>query len=190
MNMKKKLFVCAFIVICLSIVAYGTAAYFSYEDTATNVITAGDVKIDLEEWAVSEDGSGLVPFTEAVDVLPGTDVSKIVQVRNTGGQTAWIRISLDASIRLAGGVEGEADTSLISYDLNTDAWTEKDGYYYYNTALEPDETTEPLFTKVTFSAAMSNLYQHSKAIINVGAQATQKANNGQTVFEAAGWPQE
>ena len=57
MNMKKKLFVCAFIVICLSIVAYGTAAYFSYEDTATNVITAGDVKIDLEEWAVSEDGS-------------------------------------------------------------------------------------------------------------------------------------
>ena len=44
MNMKKKLFVCAFIVICLSIVAYGTAAYFSYEDTATNVITAGDVK--------------------------------------------------------------------------------------------------------------------------------------------------
>lgn len=132
MNMKKKLFVCAFIVICLSIVAYGTAAYFSYEDTATNVITAGDVKIDLEEWAVSEDGSGLVPFTEAVDVLPGTDVSKIVQVRNTGGQTAWIRISLDESIRLAGGVEGEADTSLISYDLNTDAWTEKDGYYYYN----------------------------------------------------------
>lgn len=115
-----------------------------------------------------------MPFTEAVDVLPGTDVSKIVQVRNTG-RTDRVDSHFARRIHPSGrGVEGEADTSLISYDLNTDAWTEKDGYYYYNTALEPDETTEPLFTKVTFSAAMSNLYQHSKAIINVGAQATQK----------------
>ena len=51
-----------------------------------------------------------------------------------------------------------------------------------------DEITVPLFTKVIFSADMDNLYQHSKAVINVNAQATQVIHNGETVFEASGWP--
>lgn len=82
--MKKKVFVCAFIAVCLSIVAYGTTAYFSYEDTATNVITAGDVKIELQEWAIPDTGGDPVPFEDVIDVQPGTAVSKIVEVKNTG----------------------------------------------------------------------------------------------------------
>lgn len=187
--MKKKIFICAFIVICISIAAYGTTAYFSYEDTATNVITTGDLKIDLEEWAIPEDGGEPVPFEDVMDVMPGMEVSKIVQVKNIGGQDAWVRIFLDKSILLSEGVEGEVDLSLISYDLNTEYWTEKDGCYYYNTALKPNETTEPLFTKVIFSEEMSNMYQHSKAVIDVNAQATQVVHNGETVLEAAGWPE-
>lgn len=186
--MKKKIFVCAFIAICLSIVAYGTTAYFSYEDTATNVITAGNIKIDLQEWAIPDGGGDPVPFEDVIDVQPGMEISKIVQIKNIGGQAAWVRIFIDKSIRLADGVEGEVDLSLIDYDLNTEYWTEKDGYYYYNTTLNPNETTEPLFTKVMFSAAMSNMYQHSEAVIEVSAQATQVVHNGETVFEAAGWP--
>lgn len=185
--MKKKTFFCALIIMCVSIIAYGTSAYFTTEDTATNVITAGNIKIDLQEWAVPDDGGEPVPFEDATDVMPGTEVSKIVQVKNTGGQPAWIRISLKESIILAEGVTGDADLSLISYDLNKDNWTEKDGYYYYNKALEPDDTTEPLFTKVIFSEKMSNMYRLSKAVIEVNAEATQTANNGKTVFEAAGW---
>lgn len=186
--MKKKTFICAFMVICLSIVAYGTTAYFTYEDTATNVITTGDVKIDLQEWAIPEGGGELVPFEDATDVMPGMEVSKIVQIKNTGGQAAWVRISLEKAIVLAEGVQGEVDLSLISYDLNTECWTEKEGYYYYNKVLNPGEITEPLFTKVIFAKTMSNMYQNSKAAIDVSAQATQVTNNGKTVFEAAGWP--
>lgn len=186
--MKKKLFACACIAICFSIVAYGTTAYFSYQDTATNVITAGDVKIDLQEWALPDGGGEPVPFEDVMDVMPGMEVSKIVQIKNIGGQAAWVRISLEKSIVLADGMEGEADLSFVSYDLNTQYWTEKDGYYYYNTLLNSDETTEPLFTKVIFSPSMSNLYQHSKAKIEVDAQATQVIHNGETVFEATGWP--
>lgn len=186
--MKKKCLTCAFIAICLSIAAYGTTAYFSYEDTATNVITAGDVKIELQEWAIPDGGGEPIPFEDVIDVQPGMEVSKIVQIKNIGGQDAWVRIALDKAITFADDVEGKVDLSLISYDLNTKYWTEQDGYYYYNTILRADEITEPLFTKVIFSADMDNLYQHSKAVINVNAQATQVIHNGDTVFEASGWP--
>lgn len=186
--MKKKCLICAFIAIFLSIAAYGTTAYFSYEDIATNVITAGNIKIVLQEWSIPDGGGEPVPFKDVIDVQPGMEISKIVQIKNIGGQDAWVRIFVDRTIALADGVEGEIDLSFISYDLNTEYWTEQNGYYYYNTILKSGETTKPLFTKVTFSENMSNLYQHSKAVINVNAQATQVMHNGTTVFEADGWP--
>lgn len=100
-----------------------------------------------------------------------------------------MRVSLDKAIELAQGVEGEADLSLVTCDLNTEKWTEKDGYYYYNAALEPGQTTEPLFTAVHFAETMSNMYQESRAILQVNAFATQTAHNGTTALEAAGWPE-
>lgn len=188
--MKKKMLVGALVLICLSIVAFGTTAYFTYEDTATNVITFGNIVIQLQEWTVSpETGEKISAEDPTVDVLPGKEVSRIVQVANVGDEPAWIRIGVDKSIILAEGVTGEADLSLISYDLNTEYWTEQDGYFYYNTALAAGETTQPLFTKVIFASNMSNLYQSSKAVLKINAQATQVANNGETVFEAAGWPE-
>lgn len=186
--MKKKMLAIALIGICLSILAYSTTAYFTYEDTATNVITFGDLIIDLQEWAITEDGTERVPYKDPVDVVPGKEVSKIVQVANIGSQPAWIRVSVEKSIILAEGVAGEVDLTLVSYDLNTDYWTEQDGYYYYNSVLAAGETTEPLFTKVTFASHMGNLYQYSQAVLDVTAQATQTANNGTNVLEAAGWP--
>ena len=186
--MKKKCLICAFIAICLSIVAYVTTAYFSYEDTAINVITAGDVKIELQEWAIPDTGGDPFPFEDVIDVQPGMAVSKIVEVKNTGHQPAWVRISVDKLIQLAEGVEGDVDLSLIEFDINDQYWIEKDGYYYYYTVLQPNEVTVPLFTKAIFSATMSNMYQNSKAVIDVSAQATQVVHNGDSVLEAAGWP--
>lgn len=186
--MKKKRFIISLIAVCVSIAAYSTLAYFSYEDTATNVITAGDIKIDLQEWSISNDSGEQIPFDNVFDVQPGMEVSKIVQIKNIGGQDAWVRISLDKSIILADGVEGEIDLSLISYDLNTEYWIEQNGYYYYNKILKSGEVTNPLFTKVIFSPNIGNDYQESKAIIKIDAEATQTANNGQSVFETNGWP--
>lgn len=144
---------------------------------------------DLEERMLTPDGEKTVPFEDQLGVMPGSDVSKIVTVTNTGGQPAWVRVSLDKAIELARGVEGEADLSLVTCDLNTESWTEKDGYYYYNAALEPGQTTEPLFTAVHFAETMSNMYQESRAILQVNAFATQTAHNGASALEAAGWPE-
>lgn len=185
--MKRKLLVLALFVVCLCVAAYGTVAYFTAEDTATNVITAGNIQIELEETAVSENGE-LAPFEDLSGVMPGTDVSKIVQVKNTGSQPAYVRIQMEKVITLAEGAQGEADGSLLSCDLNEEDWTYKDGYYYYKESLAPGAQTEPLFTKVTFSKEMGNLYQNSKAQIDLVAYATQAANNGETVWDAGGWP--
>ena len=186
--MKKKILVCALIVVCLSIVAYGTTAYFTYEETATNVVTAGNVRIELIELTVTESG-GTEPFAGPYDIIPGGRVSKIVQVKNTGFASAWVRISVDKTVELADALANTADTSLIEYKINDSYWTERDGYYYYNTALEAGKTTEPLFTEVSFSPDMGNAYQNSRAIIEVTAYATQTVHNGDSVFDAAGWPE-
>lgn len=185
--MKKKILICAFIIICLSVVAYGTAAFFTYEESATNVITMGNIKIELSDISVSEDGSAS-PSEDTIRIVPGTDVSKVIQIENVGDNPAWVRISVEKSIALAEGVSGDIDLSLIGLDINTQYWTEADGYYYYNTVLESGKTTEPLFTTVSFAAEMSNIYQQSIATIDITAYATQADNNGETVFDAAGWP--
>ena len=179
--MKRKLLAGALIAVCLSIAAYGTVAYFTAEDTAQNTITAGNIEIDLLD---------SVPSGDEVSVMPGTESFKTVQVENIGDHPAYIRIRLDKSITLAEGAEGETDPGLIGLDINTKDWTEKDGYYYYNTVLEAGETTEPLFTKVSFSKDMSDLYQNSRATIAAYAFAVQSENNGADVMEAAGWPAE
>lgn len=186
--MKKKLLICALIAVCLSIVAYSTTAFFTYEDTATNVITMGNIKMELQELAIPDDGGDPVPFQGALNVLPGMDASMIVQIKNVGVQSAWIRISVEKAIMLAEGIEGDADLSLVTFNLNTEKWMAKDGFYYYLEALEPGNTTEPLFTEVSFDPSMNNLYQQSKVFLTVNAQATQVVHNGGTVFEAAGWP--
>ncbi len=186
--MKRKLFILSILVICVATLAAGSLAYFTYVDTATNVITAGNIKISLREWAVTEEGGETVPFEDALHAMPGGDVSKIVQVENVGGEAAWVRLEVEKVIALA-IEEGEADTSLISCDIDTENWTEKDGYYYYLHILAPGEMTTPLFTQVHFSKEMGNLYQNSRVNIQISAQATQVANNGETVWEAAGWPQ-
>ncbi len=183
---RKIVIISAAAVIAAASASYGTVAYFTSEDTARNVITAGNVKIELRENALSDDGT-LVPFEDRIDVMPGCEVSKIVQVENTGSQSAWIRVSVKKDIILAEGAAGETDLSLVSFNPDTEHWTEKNGFFYYNTSLEPGQTTEPLFTSVAFAADMGNLYQDSKAELTVSAFAVQTANNGNDAFEAAGW---
>lgn len=188
--MKRKLLAVALAVSCLSLAAYGTVAYFTAEDTATNVITAGNVQIDLQETAIPEEGGDPVPFEDVIGVMPGGEASKIVEVKNTGDKSAYIRIQVQKALELAEGKTGETDLGLIGMNIDTENWTEKDGYYYYNAPLAAGETTKPLFTVVSFSKEMGDLYQNSKATITVKAGAVQTDNNGDSALTAAGWPEE
>ncbi len=179
----------ALVAALISITTVGSIAFFTAEDRTHNVITSGEIGIELHEWA---DTDKTEPFPEEgiTNVVPDTEVTKIVEVENVGSSDAWVRVSFTKTIELAQGAEAEIDPDLVQLDLNTADWTEKDGWYYYNKPLAPNQTVNPLFTTVTFTPEMGNEYQDSTVTIDVQAQAVQTANNGSTVLEAAGWPED
>ncbi|MBR3755948.1 MAG: SipW-dependent-type signal peptide-containing protein [Firmicutes bacterium] len=169
------------------ILGAGSLAYYTDAERADNTITSGGIDIQLHEWAGTVDDEGnKVHFEDVTGVMPGTGVPKIVEIENVGENPAYVRIALTKEIVLMYG--GTPNTDLVKLDLDTENWTYQDGFYYYNQALEPGKTTEPLFTTVTFDPAMGNMYQNSVAKIFVGAYATQVKNNGTSALAAKGWP--
>lgn len=189
--MKRKIWVLALVAICAAIAAKGTVAYFKSEGTATNVITSGGVAVQLleqkmEDGKLQSDPGGPIPAN------PGIKVSKIVSVKNKDAD-AWVRMRWDVSFVDAQGKEmqltEEALGKLVSVDTDTQNWSFKDGWWYYQVPLQEGETTKPLFETVKFSGAMGNDYQNSTAELQVFVQAVQVANNGTSIWDAAGWPE-
>lgn len=184
--MKKKILYIAAIIICLSIITSGTLAYFTAADTARNVITTGGVSVRVVEQV---DNGTLQPYpSQPIPVIPTAKVSKIVSVRNLE-QPAWVRVNYDTVVYDAAGnqmdipAEEREQVFLISPD--TSSWTLKNGWWHYNTALNTNETTKPLFEQVVFSGPhMDNKYQNCTVEIIVTAQAVQTAHN-----DEAFWPE-
>lgn len=187
---KKAIIVLALILFCLSTGAYGSYAYFTVEKETTNVITAGNLRIELVETEPSQEaGHGTAAGSVQGSVVPGKRVSQVVQVENTGDYPAYVRVRVAKTIVLAEGTEGQPDPGLIICGVNREHWIEgEDGCYYYQDRLEAGELTEPLFQEVEFDASMGNMYQGSQVRLEIQAQATQVAHNGENVMEANGWP--
>lgn len=97
--MKKKSILMAAIAVMLVavLVVVGTLAYFTDTKSATNTFTMGNVSIDLNEQQKGE--NGLEPFEQNKQLVPGKSndgnaVSKIVTVKNTGANDAWVWVEL------------------------------------------------------------------------------------------------
>jgi hypothetical protein len=104
-------------------VAGGALAYLvGNTDPVTNTFVAGEVKCVVEQ----------------------NDNSTSATVKNTGNVRAYIRATVVGNtLNDAGQVTGNAnlDTYLVGAD-----WTQgTDGYYYYNSIVDPSKTTTDLF---------------------------------------------
>lgn len=181
--MKRKILLLSLVVALLSMASAGTYAYYTATETAENVITAGSLTFELLE--TTADGS---PYpSEPMTILPGDVVSKVVTVKNTGTHPMYLRVQL---------IPGVNDSALsaencIRLNINEDDWTHSGGYYYYNTALAAGQTTEPLFTEVTFvGEEVTNAYLGKLFSLDVRAFAVQSEHNSASPMEAAGWPEE
>ena len=178
---KSKLVTIAILLILLSIAGTGTLAYFNDSITVHNEITTGNINIAINQVS-----------TESLAVMPGMAVDRPIVVTNdaTSGE-AWVRVQIKKQIVKADNSIGDDALIIMQYNNQNkcnDNWKYKDGYYYYKTPLAANNTTAPLFDEIVFSPTMGNDYQNSTATVTIHAQAVQTANNGKTVWEAAGWP--
>lgn len=105
--MKKKILSIALVVAMVAVIAAGSLAYFTDKDDATNTFTVGNVNINLIEQERDGNG-GLKNFTNNQKLYPIVGsaqgekdalgmpiaknyVDKIVTVKNTGSEAAYIR---------------------------------------------------------------------------------------------------
>lgn len=192
--MKRKILVAALVLLFAFSAVCGTMAYFTTQGTATNVITSGSIAAEIREYA---DREMTKPFENLTGVMPGAAAIKVVTVENTGANEAWVRLSVTkdyelaeerAAVRGADAIARQEIKTLVHLDINSEYWTEQDGWYYYSEPLQPGETSQPLFTSITLDEALGNVWQGATFIIQVDMQAVQVANNGATALEAAGWP--
>lgn len=192
MKRNKRIIAVLAITSILAVMVFQTLAFFTAEDTALNRVTMGNVALILNDDTIDPETEELEPFpVEGFDlVMPGDVIDKIVSVTNDEDNPIWVRIRLDRSILLAGEA-ADVDFNVLGLDLNDEDWTEgADGWFYYNEVLAPGETTENLFTQVTFPTSLGNEFMNAEVEIDVLAQGVQSQNNGLTVQEATGWPAE
>ena len=185
-GMKKRMLTAALALCCLAVLATGTLAYFTAEETAQNVITMGSLKMELVE--LNEEGK---PWTNVENIVPGMEVTKEAFVKNTGTVDFYTRVKITKTFVPAQGEEKpELNTKLVRLDINEKYWEPgNDGFYYYKKPVAPGEETKPLFTTVTFSTEMGNEYQNVKVKIDLDAQAVQSRNNGDSATKATCWPE-
>ena len=193
--MKKKLLSLALMTIFISLMALGSAAYFTTEGRATNIITTGAVEMMLVEVQLVDGKEVPYPETTITGVLPGRKISKIPYIIGAEDtQPFYTRVKVDLTTTLANGSVVEVNEYItLNYDKNN--WIQgEDGWWYYMGQVKAGEKNRvALFTEVAFDPKMPDTYQSCTVEIDVAAQAVQVKNNpvpeeGYTAI--AGWPAE
>lgn len=204
--MKKKLALTAAAAALVGTLAVGgTLAWFTDTETATNVVTTGNVDITLSENG-GEDGdiitgSGL----RYENITPGKEYTKVVTVDNVGKNDAYVRatvkITSDNELVLQGllgninpafsltnlAEGGEWSAEVMTAD-NGSKYIEYVVYYAdeEGNVFEPKDTWK-LFDAVAMPGEMGNEYENSELTIQVTVDAIQVENvNGTTMDEIFG----
>ena len=170
----------------ISVLAQGTQAYYSTFGTATNVVTSGNITLQI----VEKTGLGDDFPQGGVYIIPGDVVSKVVTVENICEHPFYLRV------KLVYGTNAEELTpeECLKLNINTENWVYQDGWYYYTDVLQPGEETPYVFSQVEIVGDQINASHIGKVLqLTVKAQAVQSENNpienGDT-STAQGWPAE
>jgi predicted ribosomally synthesized peptide with SipW-like signal peptide len=184
--MKRRILLFFLSIAVIAMVGSGTLAYFTMEDTATNVVTSGGIDFKLQGKSGEE-----IP-AEGIEIMPGDTVSDVARVINTGEHPMYLRVQMTPNVVDDATLDAGKCISIVLDDTeelkaDTDKWTYEDGYYYYQDSLDPEETAE-LPYRINFDGkTMGNQYRGKKFSVTVTANAVQSENNGDSVWKAVGW---
>ena len=184
MKAKGRLLLIALAAILITVLTQPTLAYYTTIGKATNVVTSGDIQLQIHE--KTADGSDFPE--EGVYVIPGDIVSKQVSVENVCGHPFYLRV------KLVSGSTSEALSAedCLKMNIDTQNWTYQDGFYYFNRILQPGEQTPALFTQVEIvGSKVDQNHIGSTLSLTVNAYAVQSENNpAEHPWDASGWPAE
>lgn len=187
---KKSIITLVAAVVLVGVIGVGsTLAYFTDNDTQTNVVTMGHVDITLTE--TTEDENAVVDENGITydDVVPGAVLSKkpVITLAKES-QDAYIRAEVIAKFvnadkeEIAIVKDGEDVTEVYKEALIAacdfdSKWTKgQDGYYYYSDKLTQETNVANLFTTVTVPAAWGNEVADAQFVIEITAEAIQADN--------------
>lgn len=194
--MKRKYTLIAAVAALGALLATGTTlAWFTGTKTVTNVVTVGNVRIQIDETSTDPDailGDRGISWTGAV--TPGQVLSKVPVVKNIGRNTAWVRAYAEFGYEKDGkAMELPAGVEAPVIDYNTGSgekqWTFRDGRYYCNGPLTAEDVTGELFSHVTIPPSWNNQEGTDMSDVKVeiivhGAAIQYDNNNAGGVFQA------
>ena len=158
-----------------------TYASWKVQDDTINKITMGSVRGQIVE-----------EFAQDTIVYPDADMTKIVQVKNTGTIDAIPRVKIEkvwGDSRDENGnllVNPALSTENIEITYNTEDWSynSDDGYFYYKSILSPDEVTNSLFDSFRINGEKSGKeYQNKFADIIVTMEIIQAAGDSLSYWD-------
>ena len=186
-KLKSRLAAISFVAIVLTLLSQGTLAYYTTTGKATNVVTSGNLQLTIHE--MTDQGTEFPE--EGVYVIPGDVVSKVVTVENTCDHPFYLRVKLVYDIN----AKDLPYEDCFKLDINSEHWTYKDGWYYYNHILQPGQESQQVFSHVEIVGSKVNTAYIGKTLsITVKAQAVQSENNPPAQDDdfttVSGWPAE
>lgn len=185
--MRKKVALTAAAVAMVGTLAVGgTLAWFTDTETATNVVTVGNVDVKIDETGegeVNEDGDGL-----NYDVMPGKTYEKNVDITNVGNNPAYMKAIITVSSNNPNVLEAVAEGYISLDELNgysvDNAWKAVDDgvqyeIYYLGNGDYIAESGDVwnLFDSFTFPSSLGNVFENSSFTIDIEVQAIQSDNN-------------
>ena len=189
MELRKRNILLIILLILTALAAVSFALAFRiHTGWADDHVAYGSVELEVIENTLS--GGVEVPFAQDTPVYISADeYSRIVRVKNTGKHPAYVRVALYLTAADSGGRQTVLPENFFSFDINTNDWKESEGWYYYeSTALTENEETETLMTKIIFNHKKLSPAAGRQLTLHIRAEAVQSENNGNNVWQAAGWP--
>lgn len=157
----------------------GTLAWFTDTETATNVVTTGNVDIAIHE--TNDPGKPFDDSTVIIDkglsygdeekgVTPGEHMTKRVAIQNTGENPALIKVTIDV-----------ADSDVIDLVLaDNGKWLsdeDEEGVYYYSEVVAPTAFTADLLSALEIAPTVDNEFTDLDDIeVKIMAYAIQSEN--------------
>lgn len=175
-------------VVVLLLCALSTTAFLTSERVSDNVLTFGNLRVQLINNTIDETGAE-VPVEQSEEKLTGTSVSRIIKVKNICKNSMYVRVKIEFK---GEDKQGEfAANEYVSFQHSGKGWSQGADWFYYTKELKPEQQTTDLFRElqVDLDRLMTD-HAGSKLTFKVSAQAVQSDNNGASAEEAQGWPKE